>query len=86
MNSSRNSLPTFTRLNARISQEEGAFTVSVRMHNHLNSEHRAWGVETATSIEMASGMIGQIAEQFSIPQNCISINIVMNNFREGTLH
>lgn len=56
------------------------------MHNHANSEDRAWGVETATSIEMASGMIGQIAEQFSIPQNCISIYIVMNNFREGTLH
>jgi hypothetical protein len=84
-----NSIPTapsYTHLQAHILQEHGGFTVSVRMRNHLKKDDRAYGVETATSIEMASGMISQLARQFSIPQNCILINIVMNNFREGTLH
>ena len=47
---------------------------------------RAWGVETAATIEVASGMIGELAAQFSIAQEFISISIVMNNFRAGTLH
>jgi len=77
----------FTRLEARITEEEGNFTVSVRMRNHLLENDRgAWGVETAATIEVASGMIGNLADQFSIPQEFISINIVMNNFRAGTLH
>jgi hypothetical protein len=76
----------FTRLHARIIQEEDGFRVSVRVHNHLQVGGHAWGVDTATSIEMASGMIAQLAHQFSIGQSGISINIVMNSFREGTLH
>ncbi len=78
--------PSFTRLHALITEENGAFTVSVRMHNHLKENDKAWGIETAYSIEMASAMIGQIAEQFSIPQNCISINFIMDNFKDGTIH
>ena len=77
---------TFTRLEARITEEEGNFTVSVQMQNGLNENDRAWGVEKANSIEMASGMIGQLARQFSIPQGSISIKIVMSNFKDGTLH
>ena len=76
----------FTRLEARITEEEGNFTVSVQMQNGLNENDRAWGVEKANSIEMASGMIGQLAAQFAIPQKSISIRIVMNNYRDGTLH
>jgi hypothetical protein len=53
------------------------------MHNRLKE---AWGIETASSIEVASTMIGQLAQRFSIAQNCISIKIVMDNFKEGTLH
>jgi hypothetical protein len=41
----------FTRLHARITQEDGAFTVSVRMLNHLKQDERAWGEEIAASIE-----------------------------------
>ena len=78
--------PAFTRLHARITQEDGAFTVSIRMLNHQNDVDRAWGNEIAPSIEIASRMIGALAEQFSIPQGCISINIVMTNFKDGTLH
>ena len=76
----------YTRLHARITQEQGAFTVSVRMLNHLKQGERAWGEEIASSIDMASLMIDSIAEQFGIKQNCISVNIVMDNFKDGTFH
>jgi hypothetical protein len=77
---------TYTRLHARITQEEGAFTVSVRMFDHLKLDEKAWGEEIATSIDMASLMIDAIAKQFCISQNCISVSIVMNNFKDGTFH
>ena len=77
---------SFTRLHARITQENGGFTVSIRMLNHLKHDDRAWGQETAASVEMASTMIGQLAAQFSIPQNAISIKFVMENFKDGTQH
>ena len=54
----------YTRLHARITQEEGAFTVSVRLLNHLKQDQKAWGQEVAVSIDMASVMINSIAEQF----------------------
>jgi hypothetical protein len=73
----------FTHLHARITQEEDGFRLSIRMHNRLKE---AWGIETASSIEVASTMIGQLAQRFSIAQNCISIKIVMDNFKESTLH
>ena len=72
----------YTRLHARITQEQGAFTVSVRVLNHLKQEERAWGEEIASSIDTASLMIDSIAEQFGIKQNCISVSIVMDNFKD----
>ena len=83
-----NSAPkfAFTRLHARIVQEEGAFTVRVRLLNHLKQEESAWGQETATTIDMASSMIERLAQQFRISKNCISIRIVMDEFKEGTFH
>ena len=65
-------VPTFTRLHAQL--------------NHLNNNDRAWGQEIAVSIDMASVLIESVAKQYSIPENCISINIVMDNFKDGTLH
>jgi hypothetical protein len=76
----------FTRLYARITEEDSAFTVSVRMHNHLKQDEMAWGQEIAATINMASAMIESLAKEFCISQNCISIKIVMNNFKDGTLH
>jgi hypothetical protein len=76
----------FTCLQARITQEEDGFRVSIQMQNNLNPNDTAWGVETASSIEVASGLIAKLAQQFAIPQKAISINIVMNNFRDNTLH
>jgi len=75
----------FTGLQARITQEEDGFRVSVQMQNN-NPKDTVWGVETASSIEVASGMIAQLAREFSIPEKSISIKIAMNNFRENTFH
>ena len=77
---------SFTRLYAHIVEEDGAFVVRVRMLNHLNQEQRAWGEEIAPTFDMANMMIGSIAHQFSIPQNCVSIKIVMRRFKDGTFH
>ena len=77
---------TFTRLYARITEEDGAFTVSVQLLNHLKQDERAWGQEIAVSIDMASSMIDLVAREFCISQNCISISIVMDNFKDGTFH
>jgi hypothetical protein len=76
----------FTRLHAHIVQEDGAFTVRVRMLNHLKEGERAWGEEIAATIDMASAMIGSLASQFSIPQQAISIKIVMLRYKDGTFH
>ena len=76
----------FTRLHAHIVEEDGAFTVRVRMLNHLKLEQSYWGEETAATFETASSMIGSLANQFSIPQACISIKLVMRRFKDGTLH
>jgi hypothetical protein len=78
--------PAFTRLHAKIREEDGAFTVNVRLQNHLNLEETAWGQEIAASFEMASMMIGSLAEEFSIPQESISIEIRMEDYRTGTQH
>ena len=79
-------MSAFTRLAARICEEDGAFTVTVRLQNRRKKSEVAWGQEIAPTIEMASLMIGALAEQFSIPQKRISIRIDMENLRDGTLH
>jgi hypothetical protein len=61
----------FTRLHAHIVEEDDAFTVRVRMLNHLKQEQSCWGEEIAPTFDMASSMIESLASQFSIPQNCI---------------
>jgi hypothetical protein len=76
----------FTRLYAKICQEDGGFTVSVRLQNHLKPEEAAWGEEMAGSIEMAGSMIGFLAAEFAIAQEFISIDIRMEDVRSGTLH
>ena len=87
MNLFRNSPDfTFTRLHAHITEEEGAFTVNIRMINHLKPEERAWGREIVETIDVASSMIESVAKEFCIRQKYISIKIVMSNFKDGTLH
>jgi hypothetical protein len=76
----------YTRLDARITENEGAFTVSVRLLNHRKKGEGAWGEEIASSIDIATAMIDSIAEQFGIGQKGISVKIIMENFKEGTFH
>ena len=80
------SVSQFTRLYAKITQEHGAFTVAVRLHHHLKKSDAAWGEELAPTIEMASSMISALAAQYSIPEKHISIDIGMENYRDGTMH
>ena len=77
---------TFTRMYAYIVEEDGAFTVRVRMLNHLQISESAWGEEIAPNFDLASMMIDSLATAFSIPQNCISLRIVMSRFKDGTMH
>ena len=76
----------FTRLHAHIVEEDGAFTVRVRMLNDLNHGQACWGEEIAATFETATLMIGSLANQFSIPQHGVSIKLVMGRFKDGTLH
>ena len=78
--------PTFTRLDARILQEENVFTLTVRLFDHRNQGEGAWGEEITTSIDSASRMIDDLAQKYSISQKHISVNIVMDNFKDGTFH
>jgi len=76
----------FTRLHANIVQEDGAFTVSIRLHNHLNETESACGEEVAPTFELANSMVDALAARFEIEQSCISISIIMHSFRDGTFH
>ena len=78
--------PTFTRLDARILQEENVFTVTVRLFDHRRQGEGAWGEEIAASIDSASRMIDAIAEKYSIFQKHISVSIAMDKFKDGTFH
>ena len=82
----RTSKRAFSRLHAEIRQEDGCFTVSVRLENHRNRSETVWGQEIARSIEMASSMLDSLAKEYSIPQKGISIDIRMEKFSDGTLH
>jgi hypothetical protein len=84
--SMRDSKCNFTRMYAHIVEENGAFTVRVRMLNHLRSGENAWGEEIAPTLELASTMIETLACEFSIPQNCISLKILMARLKDGTMH
>ena len=84
--SNKGKVCNFTRLHAQIVEEDGAFTVHVRMLNHLKTEEKAFGEEIAATFEMASTMVTLLAAEFSIPQDCISMKIVMRNYKEGVFH
>ena len=78
--------PCFTRLHANIVEEDGAFTVSVRIFNHLKTKEFRLGSGNCRDIRHGEPDGRSLADQFSIPQNCISIKIVMWRHRDGTIH
>jgi hypothetical protein len=77
---------SFTRLHADIVEQDGAFTVRVRLLHHLKQEDNAWGGGIARSFEMARLMIERLATRFEIDRSWISIKIVMRSFSDGTIH
>jgi hypothetical protein len=82
----RSGASRYTHLSACVSEEDGCFTVQVRLYDEAKPEKGVWGEETAESIEAASAMLGELAETYSIPQARINIRVRMANLRDGTRH
>jgi hypothetical protein len=78
--------PAFSNLKAWIVEEERSFTVSIRMYSSSWKQDRAWGEEIAPSIEIASEMISGLAARYAIPQDGITIELVMKKISDGTRH
>lgn len=78
----------YTDLFACISEEEeeDSYTVQVRLFNQATPEHTAWGEEMANSLETASMMVTALADEFSIAQAQIKIEIRMRDPKGGTRH
>ena len=77
----------FTNLFACISEEEeDSYTVQVRLYSQATPEDTAWGEEMADSLETASMLVAALAEEFSITQARIKIEIRMLDPRGGTRH
>jgi hypothetical protein len=76
----------YTRLFARIIEEDGSFTVQVRLSNNATAGNAAWGEEVTSCFETASMLIATLAAEFSIPAERIKIEIRMDNSKDGTRH
>ena len=76
----------YTDLFASIAEEDGGYTVHVRLYDKASPQNAAWGEETADSLEAASMLVDAIAAEFSIQQANIKIEIRMHNMRSGTRH
>ena len=59
--------PAFSHLKAWIVEEEGSFTVNIRMYCSSWEQARAWGEEIAPSMEIAGEMISGLAARYAIP-------------------
>lgn len=76
----------YTNLFACFSEEEDGYTVQVRLYNQVSPGDAAWGEEIADSLETASMLVAALAEEFSIAQAHITIEIRMQDPRSGTRH
>jgi hypothetical protein len=76
----------YTHLFARISEDDGGYTVQVRLSDSANPEHTAWGEEIADSFETASLLVAALAAEFSIEQERIKIEIRLQKITQCTLH
>jgi hypothetical protein len=77
---------SYTDLFARISEEEGSFTLQFRLYNMAKAENAACGEEVTDCFEKACTLIATLADEFSIPEENIDIELRMNNSRDGTRH
>jgi hypothetical protein len=76
----------YTHLSASVSEEDGGFTVQVKLYDEADPATGVWGEEITGSIEEASAMLDDLAAAYSIPQARIKINVRMANVRDGTRH
>ena len=76
----------YTHLFACITEEDGSFTVQVRLSNNAKPGNTAWGEEVTDCFEKACMLISAIAAEFSISTENIEIELRMDNSREGTRH
>ena len=58
----------YTDLFARISEEEGGFTVQFRLYHRAKAENAAWGEEVTDCFEKACGLIATLSAVLSIAQ------------------
>jgi hypothetical protein len=75
----------YTHLEAKILQEDGMYTVTVRLDNRGKSDS-ARGAHHVPTFEEASSLIGALARKFDILQDEISLDIEMENLRDSTRH
>jgi hypothetical protein len=78
--------PSYTHLLACISEEEDGYTVRVRLYNQMKQQNSAHGEEIADTLETASMLIAALVAEFSIAQDCIRIEILMQKTTDGTRH
>jgi hypothetical protein len=76
----------YTHLFAYVIEEDGSFTLQVRLSNDEEAGNIAWGEEITDCFETASMLIGALAAEFSIPTEHIKIEIRMHNSTESTRH
>ncbi len=78
----------FTRLFARILEEDDGYIVQVRLDNHAlgRADDTACGEEFAESVESASEMISDLAARFFIPEDRITLELRFYNIAENTRH
>lgn len=78
--------PRYTHLFASISEEDDCYTVQVRLYHEVRTRCSAWGEEIADSMETASMLIAALAEEHSIAQAHITIEIRLHELTAGTRH
>jgi hypothetical protein len=76
----------YTDLFACIFEEDEGYTVEVRLSHALRRRNSAWGEEFADSVESASALIAALAEEFSIAQAHITIELRLNELTAGSRH
>jgi len=78
----------YTHLFACISEEEdnGGFTVQVRLYNDVKRDNPAWGEEITDCFETASNLVAALAAEFSIAPERVELEIRMHKASDGTRH
>jgi hypothetical protein len=82
----RSASSRYSHLFACISEEDGGYTVQIRLYNAAKPSKAAWGEEIVDSMETASMLVAALATEFSIPQGRIKIEKRMQDLTASTHH